>query len=438
MNLAGLLQRAKPDPHRRTIVAIWALWAVLLIGFQAITVERVRLERPDYAVSWSEWETDANNNADKPYLSDRYMNQQVAWDSEYYLGIAVGGYDDPRAGTATDPDTGKKIPRNYSFFPGYPALINLLAWPLYVFNVTAIARATMAGMIITLLGTLAGALALDDIIRRRARSGTKESDEVRATALRAVTYLLIFPGALFFAQVYSEGLFIGTAFGSIALAYRGRWGTAAILAGLAALTRAHGLLTVVPLGILWWTTGGPAHLRNAMSGGRPSSIRTRLAALLPLVAMFVPVAVHLLWRFSALGEGWARLQDFYFGRGYLSVVDTVGSWIVGGAYAFTHGHEALVTFLLDRAAIFLAIAATVALLRRRDWVVGSFSLALVVASGLSGDHQSTIRYMAVVPALPIWLAGLGRREWFDRAWTMGSVLLLGLLALLFSRDFWVA
>ena len=46
--------------------------------------------------------------------------------------------------------------------------------------------------------------------------------------------------------------------------------------------------------------------------------------------------------------------------------------------------------------------------------------------------------MAVVPALPIWLAGIGRRAWFDRVWVIGCVLLLGLLALLFSRDFWVA
>ncbi len=25
------------------------------------------------------------------------MNDQVAWDSEYYLSIAIGGYDDPRS-----------------------------------------------------------------------------------------------------------------------------------------------------------------------------------------------------------------------------------------------------------------------------------------------------------------------------------------------------
>jgi hypothetical protein len=46
--------------------------------------------------------------------------------------------------------------------------------------------------------------------------------------------------------------------------------------------------------------------------------------------------------------------------------------------------------------------------------------------------------MAIVPALPIWLAGIGRRPWFDRAWSLGCTLLLALLLMLFSRDFWVA
>lgn len=438
MKIRTAAQRFALRPNQRSILLLWALWAVILLSFQAISVERVRLERPDYAVSWSEWETTANSNANKPYLSDRFMNQQVAWDSEYYLGIAVGGYDDPIAGTATDPDTGREIPRNYSFFPGYPALINLLAWPLYIFSMTAIARATLAGIIISLLGTLAGMFALNDIFRRQAAREEGSAEETHATAIRALTYLLVFPGAMFFAQVYSEGLFIGTAFGAIALAYRGHWGGAGLLAGLAALTRAHGVLTVIPLAMIWWTSGGPRNLRLAIANVSPTGIRARLASFVPAVAILLPVLVHLMWRVSALGEGWARLQDFYFGRGYLSITDTVGSWIVGGAYAVTHGHEALITFLLDRLAIFLALAASVALLRQRDRVIGAFSLALVIASGISGDHQSTIRYMAVVPALPIWLAGIGRRPWFDRVWVIGSAMLLGLLALLFSRDFWVA
>ena len=46
--------------------------------------------------------------------------------------------------------------------------------------------------------------------------------------------------------------------------------------------------------------------------------------------------------------------------------------------------------------------------------------------------------MAIVPAIPIWLAHVGRRPWFDRAWSLACTLLLGLLALLYSYDFWVA
>jgi hypothetical protein len=424
--------------QRKKLIAIWALWAVIVISFQAISTERVRLMRPDYAVSWSSTETGPASNVFKDYLSEDFLNQQVAWDSEYYLGIAVGGYDDPKAGTATDPDTNKEIPRNYSFFPFYPFLMRLLATPLALFGLNAIATAALAGLIISLLGTLVGILALDELVRQH--FGKKGRDEEEATSLstRAATYLLIFPGALFFAQIYTEGLFIGLAFGAIALALRGRWAIAGLLAGAAALTRAHGVLTVIPLAIIWWNSGGGAVISSALSRARSGGVKPILLAALPLIAIALPIAAHLAWRLSPLGEGWARLQDFYFGRGYLSIVGSIGSWVTGAGYALEFGKEALVTYALDRVAIVLALIASLALLRQRQIVIATFSLALIAASGLSGDHQSTIRYMAIVPALPIWLAGIGRRPWFDRAWSLGSTLLLALLLILFSRDFWVA
>ena len=424
--------------HHKTLLAIWALWAVVLISFQAISAERVRLVRPDYAVSWSSWETELGNNLFKDYLNEDFLNQQVAWDSEYYLGIAVGGYDDPIAGTATDPDTNKEIPRNYSFFPFYPALISVAAVPLSLIGLNAIATATLAGLIITLLGTLAGLFALDDLIRRRFKQEDQHAEEATSFSTRAVTYLLIFPGALFFAQIYTEGLFIGLAFGAIALAMRGRWLFAGALAAAAALTRAHGVLTAIPLAIIWWNAGGGAAASAALSGVRHRGIKPILLTALPLLAVALPIVAHLLWRTSALGEGWARLQDFYFGRGYLSITNSLASWVTGAAYAFEQGREALVTYALDRISIILALIASLALLRQRQIAIAAFSLALVAASGLSGDHQSTIRYMAIVPALPIWLAGIGRRPWFDRAWSLGCTLLLALLLMLFSRDFWVA
>jgi len=424
--------------HRKTIVTVWALWAVIIISFQAISYERVRLVRPDYAVSWSSWETELGNNLFKDYLNEDFLNQQVAWDSEYYLGIAVGGYDDPIAGTATDPKTNLEIPRNYSFFPFYPALIRVVAAPLSLIGLSAIATATLAGLIITLLGTLAGLFALDDLVRRRFKKVDQSGEEATGLSTRAATYLLIFPGALFFAQIYTEGLFIGLAFGAIALALRQHWLLAGALATAAALTRAHGMLTAIPLAIIWWNAGGSATFSSALRDMRTHRIAPIFIAAVPLLAIGLPIIAHLIWRTSALGEGWARLQDFYFGRGYLNITGSLAAWVTGAAYAFEQGREALVTYALDRISLILAVVASLALLRQRQVEIAAFSLALIATSGLSGDHQSTVRYMAIVPALPIWLAGLGRRPWFDRAWSLGSALILALLLMLFSRDFWVA
>ena len=47
------------------------------------------------------------------------------------------------------------------------------------------------------------------------------------------------------------------------------------------------------------------------------------------------------------------------------------------------------------------------------------------------------RYMLIVPSLFIFLAQLGKNRTFDRAWTVFSILLLGMEAGLFAADMWV-
>ena len=49
---------------------------------------------------------------------------------------------------------------NYAFFPFYPLVMRVLAVPLSVLNLTPIATATLAGVIVSLLGTLGAMLAL--------------------------------------------------------------------------------------------------------------------------------------------------------------------------------------------------------------------------------------------------------------------------------------
>jgi hypothetical protein len=400
----------------RNLIFIWLSWFLILYAFQWLVQTRLDIKRPDYAVFWSATETLKNSNKGKIYLEEPFLNRQVAWDSEYYLGIAVGGYDDPAAGRAEDPETGIAWPKNYSFFPVYPYLVKLFMIPMSGFGLTPIANAALAGVIVALLGTLAGLIALWDMTR----AYFDQED-----ALRAGFYLLIFPSAFFFAQVYTEGLFIGLAFWTLALSKRKQWFWAGILALVASWTRAHGGLLFIPLGLAWLRALDWKNLRGLLTWAR---FAEGAWSLLPLLG-------YLAWRNSHLGEGWAALQSFYFGRGVLTLQSSIASWLQSYQYALT-ANSALIYFSMEVGCVVIALIASLALLKV-DPEVAAFSLAVVVFSAFSGSAQSEARYMLVAPALAIFLAMLGRNKVFDRAWVILSLLLMGMSVMLYSFDMWV-
>jgi hypothetical protein len=401
------------------ITLLWLAWVVILLSFQWIVTTRLEIKHPDRAISWTESQTRPSSNEGKIYLLEPFMNRQVAWDSEYYVGIAVGGYDDPKAGAVTNPATGNKVIKNYSFFPFYPYVMRIFAWPLKLLGLNPLAAAIFAGVIVAALGTLAGLLALWDITR-----SYFEAED----AYRVVFYVLIFPTAFFFAMVYTEGLFIGLAFCTLALSKRGHWAWASILALLAVWTRAHGAILALPL-LLFWLM----QIKWRESLQPQMTWKWFLRGALALL----PLAGYLLWRNSALGQGWAELQEFYFGRGLMSIDNSVAAWKQAFDYArTTGGGHAQIYFAIEVGSVLLAFIASLWLIRR-DPAVALFSLAVVLFSTFSGSAGSMARYMLIAPALYIFLAQLGRNRTFDRAWTIFSILLLGMEASLFAAEMWV-
>lgn len=403
----------------RTLILIWLAWFVVLYAFQWLVTTRLSVNRPDHAVSWSATETLPSSNAGKIYLLEPFLNRQVAWDSEYYVGIAVGGYDDPAGGVVTNPATNLPVIKNYSFFPLYPFLMKAVMLPLGVLGMNAIATASLAGVIISLLGTLAGMIALWELARHH-------FDE--EGAFRSLLYLLIFPTGFFLAQVYTEGLFVGLACWCLLLLKRKQWLWASVLAFFAAWTRAHGAALALPLALAWimqfdWS-------RNVIKQIDRSRVLQGLAVLLPVAAYFI-------WRGSALGLGWAELQQFYFGRGLLSIHQSLNSWANVFFYArYQSEGEGLIYFGIEVVTVVLAAVAGIWLLRR-DPQVALFSLAIVGLSVFSGSAQSMARYMLVAPANYLFLAYLGKNWAFDRAWTLASLLIMGMSVMLFSFDMWV-
>lgn len=398
------------------LVLIWLGWFIVLYGFQAMVTARLDLERPDISVFWSAPETQADSNEGKIYLLEPFLSRQVAWDSEYYLGIAVGGYDDPAAGTVIDPLNGTTLIKNYSFFPLYPYVMRMVMLPLSLLGLSPIATASLAGVVVALLGTLAGMIALWELTRHHL-------DE--ESAYRSIFYILVFPAGFFLAQVYTEGLFIGLAFWCLLLLKRKQLLLAALLAVLASWTRAHGVLLAIPIGVAWLS-----------QFDRKQSILEQLdfKRLLGLVYVLMPFAAFLAWRYSVLGRGWDMLQRALFGRGLLVITASLNDWLRGYQYALQNP-EGLVFFSIEIFAIVLAIAAALWMLRR-DPQIALFSLGIVLFSVFSGSAQSMARYMLVAPANYLLLAALGRSRAFDRVWTLASILVMGMSVMLFSFDMW--
>lgn len=411
------------------IFLLWLAWAVILVSFQKLVVVRFAPYRPDKVIGWTQTETTLKEIKRQVYLSDPYLNQLVAWDSEYYLSIAVKGYDDP---TVDYVEAGReKFTKNYAFFPLYPLVTKIVALPLKFLGLTPIATATLAGMIVSLLGTLAGMIALF-----RLAVGELGEDG----AFRAVFYLLIFPTGFFLAQIYTEGLFIGLAFFSMLLMHQSKTGRrylffAAVLAALALLTRAVGGALVVALLVHQWFTSPKENRVKAFGWGA-------LASLLPVVT-------YLIWNFSRWGQGFHFVERNFFGRGTFNLSASLKGWsdawkIVSGnltpdipPWILGEPAQSQIYYAFEFLMVGLGLLAIILTWKKYPGLA-AFSLGAWAIAVTSGSPQSNIRYMLVLPVIYLLLGRWGKNPVFDRVWTILSLLLMGLLATLFSFDFWVA
>lgn len=409
----------------KKLVLIWFLWALIVLGFQGIVSARYQPNRPDYATEWTQYETARNSQKDKDFLTEPFMNHQVAWDSEFYIGIAVGGYDDPRITTGELPD-GTKMPLSYAFFPFYPATMAAVAVPLKLFGLNPIAAAALGGVIVSLLGTLLALFSIYELSR-------KELGE--DGGLRTAFYMLIFPSSFFLAQVYTEGLFLGLALGCFVLIAHKRFWAAALLAALATLTKALGLALIFPLFLGWASTVDWRLLR----GQAVDATKSRIAALnLPaLLSLILPVLTYLAWNYF-LGEKAFLIEHEHFGRGLFNWPGVLrGLDMMFTSFRDGSISDRTVYYAIEAGGAVLAVVACLFTARRYPGLT-LFSLLLLVLSISSSAPQSIIRYVLAVPVMFIFLSRLGRSTVFDRSWTVFSLLMMAMLVSLYTFDMWVA
>ena len=153
-------------------------------------------------------------------VSDLVFGTFAQWDSVWFIHIADHGYDSTQI---------------TAFFPLYPLLVAGLA---------VVVRSTLVAGVLVSLGSAAAAAA---VLVRIARTALGER-----VARDTVTYLALYPLAFVFTAVYSDGLFLALAAGSVLAAQRRRAWPAGVLGALAVATRLIGLALIPTLLVLLW------------------------------------------------------------------------------------------------------------------------------------------------------------------------------------------
>ena len=173
------------------------------------------------------------------------------WDAPHYTDIAVFGYmaDDP--GNLSSPGYQQVFPGDLDlyivFFPLFPWLVAA---------VNAVAGDPIASAFV--VSTVAS-LFVAPILYRLVKV-----DLGHRIGRWSAGLLLVFPTAFFLHIGYTESLFLALAFGSLWLARTNRWWFAGLLAALAALTRANGLILAPALvveALLQWRVDPDRRLR---------------------------------------------------------------------------------------------------------------------------------------------------------------------------------
>src|SRR5436305_1717061 len=173
------------------------------------------------------------------------------WDADNYIRIAQFGYQEIYES---------------AFFPLFPLLVSTIAFVLgdwsYLF----------VGMLLSNLALL-GALF---IIYQLAAEAW--GDQV---GRRTLLYLCIFPTAFFFFAAYNESLFLLLTAGMFLAMRRQKWWLAAILGFFAALTRAAGVLLVIPFLYELWIT------RDAISLGNQNIVHKILSSTFRVLPVLI-------------------------------------------------------------------------------------------------------------------------------------------------------
>jgi Mannosyltransferase (PIG-V) len=349
-------------------------------------------------------------------VADPLLAPLARWDAVWYLRVADSGYGDSEARAA--------------FFPLYPALVRGLATPF-----GAPPAALLLAAYAVSLGAFLAALAL---LHRLV-----VLELGRELAEPTLLLLAVFPAALYFGAPYAESLFLLLSVGAFYAARTGRWAWAGACAAGAAATRNSGVLLMLPLALIWWSS----RERDPRDGAWILVAPLGLAAF----ALYLGLAEGDALRFVHAHEAWYRELK----------LPVVGAW--DGVVAAWDGLRQVVSnqrevVYFDRAggdpirvgalnltlfgALVFGVVACVGVFRRLPLAYGAW-VAICLLLALSEPARpeplmSMPRFVAVLFPVFMWLAVWCEERGATLRVAAFSALGLGLFTAQFATWHWLA
>lgn len=332
-----------------------------------------------------------------PFRRVKFAETFAAWDSGWYFDIAMRGYYFSADGQSS-----------VAFFPLYPLAMRAVALPFGSSEKAVWA----AGIAISCAAFLGGLLALHRLTERLFND--------REVARRTVLYVAVFPFSFFLSRVYPSALFFLLTVLAVSAAYDSRWWRAGLWGALATLTRPHGILIGIPLGLM------------ALSGAGARQIVSRFAALAPIPAGLLAYSLYV----NALAGdplAWLRSQSQWgFSLGHApwqQLENLIGQLEQNGLYDYFFTSE-FAPFRLFHGAVALFLFMVIpAVFRRLGAPLGAYVLVNLLVPLTGNALEGIGRYAAVV--FPVFMV-LGTLRWpgFHEAllivWSLFLALFVGL------------
>jgi hypothetical protein len=319
----------------------------------------------------------------RPYLGVRvetntWLEPWQRWDTLHYQAIAERGYDAFEGALFTPP-----------LYPGLIATID---------SITG-SGSLLAGLVLSNLAYV-GALLM---FYRLAVLELKDQQ----LAIRATTYLALFPTAFFFLAAYTEPLLLLGVLVSIYMARRKRWLASGLSSAAAALSRLVGAALAIPLGV--------AAFQEAR----------RSRSLLPWIAALGAIAgAAVLPLYAWLGLGRDPLAPFQAQTGrFHGGFSLPGTNLIEAALRITSG-EAFMADVVDFGLLLLFIVCGVYVWRRFSKVISIYyvSMLLLYLVRIAGTQPllGSSRYVLMLFPAFFVLAQWGKRPWVNRLITYVS------------------